>query len=359
MSPAKASGQPDFLEYPDEAFDYYRSERIARVVCEEKHMGSRAVIVLCRDEQAALNRFGIDGVGAVYTRTGRPMFESFELEKAVLSKLTSAAESGGLWRLLETGWVVLDCELMPWSAKAQRLIRGQYAAVGAAARAALDAEIKALRMAMRRLPEAEPLLTEVETRRKLIDRYVDAYRSYCWPVDGVDDLRIAPFHLLASESGVHVDRDHAWHLEQLSALAAARSDLLVATAHRLVNLDDEAAAAEATAWWCDLTERGGEGMVVKPRDFIAQGRRGTVQPAIKCRGREYLRIIYGPDYTEAGNLNRLRTRGLAKKRSLAYREFSLGIEGLERFARREPLRRVHECAFAVLALESEPVDPRL
>jgi protein phosphatase len=89
------------------------------------------------------------------------------------------------------------------------------------------------------------------------------------------------------------------------------------------------------------------------------GRRGVVQPAVKCRGREYLRIIYGPEYTDPGNLERLRKRGLGAKRSLALREFALGVEALERFVRGEPPRRVHECVFGVLALESEPVDPRL
>jgi protein phosphatase len=100
-------------------------------------------------------------------------------------------------------------------------------------------------------------------------------------------------------------------------------------------------------------------MVVKPYDFVARGKRGLVQPAVKCRGKEYLRIIYGPEYTAAENLERLKSRGLAAKRSLAIREFALGIEALERFVRKEPLRRVHECVFGVLALESEPVDPRL
>jgi protein phosphatase len=113
------------------------------------------------------------------------------------------------------------------------------------------------------------------------------------------------------------------------------------------------------AWWAELTARGGEGMVVKPLEFVARGRRGLVQPALKTRGREYLRIIYGPEYTEPANLERLRSRGLGRKRSLAIREFALGIEALERFVRGEPLRRVHECVFGVLALESEPVDPRL
>ena len=116
---------------------------------------------------------------------------------------------------------------------------------------------------------------------------------------------------------------------------------------------------DATRWWEDLTSRGGEGMVVKPLEFVVRGRRGLTQPAIKCRGPEYLRIIYGPEYLLPGNLDRLRNRSVSTKRSLALREFALGIEALERFVRQEPLRRVHECVFGVLALESEPVDPRL
>ena len=115
----------------------------------------------------------------------------------------------------------------------------------------------------------------------------------------------------------------------------------------------------ASQWWERLTGAGGEGMVVKPLDFIARGPKGLVQPALKCRGREYLRIIYGPEYTADDQLPRLRSRGLSGKRSLALREFAFGLESLERFVKRQPLRRVHECVFGVLALESEPVDPRL
>jgi protein phosphatase len=148
-------------------------------------------------------------------------------------------------------------------------------------------------------------------------------------------------------------------MQTLAQLAAADCGLLVATPHRMVDLTDLESEADATRWWEGLTERGGEGMVVKPVPFVARGRRGLVQPGVKVRGREYLRIIYGPEYTQPANLERLRQRGLSVKRSLALREFALGIEGLERFVRREPLRRVHECVFGVLALESEPVDPRL
>ena len=126
-----------------------------------------------------------------------------------------------------------------------------------------------------------------------------------------------------------------------------------------MDLADAGEAARAVRWWEELTGKGGEGMVVKPFDFVARDRRGLLQPAVKCRGREYLRLIYGPDYTAEENLSRLRSRGLGHKRSLALGEFALGVEGLERFVRKEPLRRVHECVFGVLALESEPVDPRL
>jgi protein phosphatase len=139
----------------------------------------------------------------------------------------------------------------------------------------------------------------------------------------------------------------------------AADGVLFQTPYRLIDVTDPASEAEGIAWWEEMTAKGGEGMVVKPLDFVAKGRRGIVQPAIKCRGREYLRIIYGPEYTVPENIERLRSRRWAAKRSLALREFALGIEGLERFVRREPLRRVHECVFGVLALESEPVDPRL
>ena len=100
-------------------------------------------------------------------------------------------------------------------------------------------------------------------------------------------------------------------------------------------------------------------MVVKPSSNLTRGRKGLVQPGLKVHGPEYLRITYGPDYTEPENMSRLRRRNLGHKRSLALREYALGLEALDRVARGEPLWRVHECVFGVLALESEPIDPRL
>jgi protein phosphatase len=148
-------------------------------------------------------------------------------------------------------------------------------------------------------------------------------------------------------------------MERADQLVAADPDWFKRTDRRGVDVTDADSQAAGAAWWLKLTAAGGEGMVVKPASFVARGRRGLVQPGIKCRGREYLRIIYGPEYAEPGQIDRLRSRSLGRKRSLAIREFGLGIEALERFVRREPLYRVHECVFGVLALESEPVDPRL
>ncbi len=361
MSPSETSKRPDLLEHPEEAFAYYRKEGVAEVVCEEKHMGSRAIVVVCRNEDAARARFGVvgQGGGIVYTRTGRRFFEDKGLEDALLARVAYAFDLSGLWDELETDWAILDCELMPWSAKARDLLRQQYAAVGAAARAALPGAVASLEAATERGIETAALLERYRERAALAARYVDAYRRYCWPVSSLDDFKLAPFHLLATEGAVHTDRDHIWHMETLARVCRADPSLLLATPYLVVDVTDAASQERGIAWWEELTGRGGEGMVVKPRDFIARGRRGLTQPAVKCRGRDYLRIIYGPEYTTPANLERLRARGLGAKRSLALREFALGVEGLERFVRREPLRRVHECAFGVLALESEPVDPRL
>jgi protein phosphatase len=361
MSPSETSKLPDLLEHPQEAFAYYRHEGIPRVVCEQKHMGSRAVVVVCRDESVSGSRFGViePSLGVVYTRTGRRFFTDSSLERAFLERVRQAVTASGLWEELKSDWLCLDCELMPWSAKAQELLRLQYAPVGTAGIHALAAAQEAFAGARGRVPELEELTQRTGARVHSLIKYRDAYRQYCWPVNSIQDLKLAPFHLLASEGVVHTSRQHTWHMEILSRLCAADDGLLLATPFREVDVNDPASCESATQWWVELKSAGNEGMVVKPLDFISKGRRGIAQPAIKCRGPEYLRIIYGPEYLLPANLERLRARGVGAKRSLAGREFALGIEALERFVRREPLRRTHECVFGVLALESEPVDPRL
>jgi protein phosphatase len=276
----------------------------------------------------------------------------------------SALTAANFWTELDTKWVCLDSELMPWSAKAQELLKSQYAAVGAAGQASLPRAVASLmdtagRLTGEQRTNLEQVLKACQRRQEHIGNFVAAYRQYCWSVASLADLKLAPFHLLATEGRVHTDKNHVWHMDTLAKVCREAPDLLLATAYKVVDVTDPAKVEEGVSWWTELTGRGGEGMVVKPLDFILRGRRGLAQPAVKCRGREYLRIIYGPDYTAEENISRLRSRGLGHKRSLALGEFALGIEGLERFVRQEPLRRVHECVFGVLALESEPVDPRL
>jgi polynucleotide kinase-phosphatase len=366
MSPCETSTKEGLLEHPAEAFAYFRSQGVQQVVCEQKHMGSRAVVVICQDEGAARERFGIaEGeIGIVYTRTGRRFFNDANLERRFLDRLRDALTGTGFWDEFSTSWACIDCELMPWSAKAQELLRSQYAAVGAAGNASLPAVVSSLERMSERVngeaaEKARESLTKFRGLRTSVERFVAAYRQYCWSVASLDDLKLAPFHLLATEGQIHTHQNHVWHMETLAKICRHDPKLLLATDFKVIDVAVPASEQEGTAWWEELTGRGGEGMVVKPLEFVASGKKGLVQPAVKCRGPEYLRIIYGPDYTADEHLPRLRNRGLGGKRSLALREFALGIEALERFVRKEPLRRVHECVFGVLALESEPVDPRL
>ncbi|SFS91258.1 polynucleotide kinase-phosphatase [Brevundimonas viscosa] len=360
MSPSETSTVDGWLERPEEAFAHFRERGVAQVVCEEKHMGSRAVIALCRDASVARERFGVAGEesGAIWTRTGRSFFNVPAMTEGLLARLRARVDETGLWDELATDWLLLDAEIMPWSAKAGSLIESQYAPVATSSAEGFRTAREALARAMGRNLDVSALNARFEDRAKRADRYATAWAPYVWPVSGIDDLKVAPFHLLASEGRVWFDQDHVWHMTLADRLAEGEG-VVTRTQWRVVDLADEAACAEAVGWWETLTASGGEGMVVKPRDFVSRGKKGLIQPALKVRGGEYLRIIYGPEYDAPDNLVRLRERGLGGKRNLALREFALGHEALKRFVAREPLRRVHECVFAVLALESEPIDPRL
>ncbi|WP_134730140.1 polynucleotide kinase-phosphatase [Amycolatopsis nivea] len=360
MSPVATATADGLLEHPSQAFDYFRAEGVDSVVCEEKHMGSRAVALVCRSLDAARARFGApgDALGAVWTRTGRHFFPETLTAQAV-DRIRAAADKAGLFDELGSDWLLLDGELLPWSVKAEQLLRDQYAAVGAAARSALPAAVSALAAADASGLDVSGLLERTRSRATNADAFAESYRRYCWPTDGLDGVRFAPFQVLASAGQAHHKRPHDWHLALADRLVESSGGFLAPTGRLPVNTTDPASVAAAVDWWTELTANGGEGMVVKPAANLVRGSRGLVQPGLKVRGREYLRIIYGPDYTEERHLTRLRQRGLGHKRSLALREYGLGLEALDRLARDEPMWRVHECVFAVLALESEPVDPRL
>ena len=357
MPPVPASTWPGLLEHPSDALGEYRREGVPQVICEEKHMGSRAVAIVCRTPAAAMEWFGSRDLGIVYTRTGRRFFTDAGLEEALLTRLNRALAETGLWGELGD-WAALDCEIMPWSLKAEDLVRAQYAAVSAAALAGLGAAAQACDEALRHGADVAGLADRTRERLAAAEAFAAAYRPYVWPVSSLDDVRLAPFQVLGGSAGTCLARDHTWHMQAAERLAVA-DPVIVPTRHIVADLEQPGAEAAVTAWWEEITGCGGEGMVAKPLTPVTRGRRGIAQPGVKCRGPEYLRIIYGPEYALRANLDRLRERNLARKRSLAASEFALGVEALERFTRREPLFRVHECVFGVLALESEPVDPRL
>lgn len=361
MSPVESSSDGDYLEHPAQAFDYYRKHGVTDLVVETKHMGSRALALVCRDAETAARRFGVeDGhTGHVWSRSGRAFFDE-DQRRTVVAAISDGA-SRGLFDELRTDWLLLDMEIMPWNTKATDLIERQFAPTGRAAQMGGRLALHALsRFASRGVADVSALQERLSRRLENAGRFDAVWRGYCWDAPDLSALRIAPFHVLASEGRVHHDVRHDEHLRWIEMLAGSgMSGMLVGTPHLRVDLSDETTVAAAVDLWVRDTSSGAEGIVVKPHTFATRGERGLVQPALKVRGRDYLRIIYGPDYDLPENLARLRDRAIASKRGRAMKQFALGVEGLERLVRREPVRRVHECVFSTIALDSDPLDPRL
>lgn len=347
MSPVDSSPREGFLEHPDQAFDYFAAHGVDRVICQEKHMGSRAVVRVTRQ-----------GDGVIHSRTGRAFLPE-DQQSVVLQRIARAATAAGVWEDLGATWLLLDAEILPWTLKAEPMIRDQYAAVGAAATTALPAAVHVLDAAAHRGIDVGTLLDRTRSRTGNAARFVEAYRRYIQPVEGNLGLQIAPFQVVASDAGTYENRDHHWHLDLADRLVVADPELFRPTRRLDVDVADDGSRAAGSAWWDDLTSAGGEGMVVKPRANLTRGKKGLVQPGLKVRGREYLRIIYGADYTTPATLAGLKNRSLGQKRSMALREYALGLEGARRAAAGDPIWRIHQCVFGVLAMESEPVDPRL
>lgn len=356
MSPTPlTSSQPGYLEHPKEAIDYYRNHGIHTMIAEKKHMGSRAVLLLFKDVESAKKAVGSETLGVIYTRTGRRFFDKITEAEIVLN-LNEELVNKGYFEKYQTDYVLLDAEIMPWNLKAKELISGQYAHVAENAildRAKLKEKLEAV------AGDNEDLdrwLEEVIGKVNNAKTFKDVFQKYCWDTDGAKAIQIAPFHVLAHSNETFFDKSHTWHMD-MNKEFAVDSSFFVSTKFKVIS--DAASEQEVITWWEEMTAEGHEGIVIKPEFFIATQNGKLVQPAIKVRGRKYLHIIYGMDYLAPANLEQLKKRNTGKKQKLALKEFALGIEGIQRFVDRESIERVHECVLATLALESDPVDPRL
>ena len=360
MSPPETSSTLGYLEHPHEVFDYFRSVGVEKLICEEKHMGSRVIVIVGKDEEAIARRFQIagEGCGKCYTRSGRNYFTDSALEAEFILHINSVLLEADFWERFNTDWAAFDCEMLPWSYKAGRLLKEQYATVASAASQTLAGAKEAIISGIKRGLALEELQKKIEKKSTAFEKYTRTYRYYSWNVEHIADLRLAPFHLLATEGKTYFDKNHLWHIKTLAALATP-DNIIRKTNYVEVNLTNAESIQNAVNWWEKICAGGSEGMVAKPLDFIARGAGHILQPAIKCRSKEYLRLVYGAEYSFENNIVRLKDRNVKKKRSLAVKEFILGLEALKRFTNHETLARVHEAVFGVLALESEEIDPRL
>ncbi|MCK1992094.1 polynucleotide kinase-phosphatase [Peribacillus muralis] len=356
MSPTPSPSSADnYLEHPREAIDYYRSNGIQTMIAEKKHMGSRAILFLFRDKEASKKYTGIESLGVIHTRTGRRFFDVKTEEQLVL-RINQDLRESGYFEKYETDYVLLDAEIMPWNLKAKELISSQYAHV--AENAILDRTMlkEKIEKAVPEHADLKGWLEEYELKLENARTFQQVFQKYCWDIEDMDSIQIAPFHVLAHSGQAFFDKPHTWHMEKNQEFAKC-SSLFVETEYKVIT--DEASEEEVIKWWEDITSEGHEGIVIKPEFFIARNKGKLLQPAIKVRGRKYLNIIYGMDYLLPKNLERLKNRNTGKKQKLALREFSLGIEGIQRYVKGESIERVHECVLGTLAMESDPVDPRL
>ena len=354
MSPTpQTSALKDYLEHPAEAFDYYKKNGVTQMVAEKKHMGSRAVIFIAKDKNITKQLLNHDALGVITTRTGRAFFEP-ELQLEVLAAIHKELLAKNYFEQYETDYVLMDAEILPWNLKAHHLIDTQYANVSE--QALMDRQQLLNKLQATSNINVSNWINEYSDKLKNAARFDAVYKNYCWPTNNVKGIQIAPFHILAHSETTHFDKPHTWHME-MNASLAENSSLFLATEYRLI--ESEQQEQEVINWWKEMTEHGHEGIVIKPLNFIEERKNKLLQPAIKVRGREYLRIIYGMDYTDKAQLQQLKKRNPSRKMRNALLEFKLGMEGIKRFVQLESSARVHECVLATLALESETIDPRL
>lgn len=360
MSPPDWSARSDWLERPEEAFAFYQVQKLEEVLIEEKHWGVRCLMVVCRQPEVACERFGLASPswGRLYSRLGRPLVAAEEVEQATLRQLSAGLERAGLFELLGSNWVLLDGELVRWERRRELFGGASLSHTLHAGLTGMGRGLELLAQASARGVAVGGVERALWARRQALEA-LERVMGGQFPEGQEEQVQVAPFHLLASEGVTHVDKGHVWHLEQVEKLWRAVPELCRPTRWWRVRLDDAQALAEVTAWWESISACGEGGMVVKPLAFLPEGERGPMQPALKVRGREALRLVCGVEYTLSATLERLKQRPVGARRGQTLREQALSVEAMNRFVAREPLSRVHEVVSALLALKGESLDPHL
>lgn len=355
------SEQEGFLEHPSDIFAYYKKVGVQSVICEQKHMGGRVTLLVCKQTQVAKKRFALpDGQRSSCLYRVKPDASAYEFlqwehelrSKGLFKHLESVIDASGIWESIEANWLLLDCELMPWAISNEPIqgVTELYTGLAAVGLESLEITIETLKGLSKTNDIAHTLVSSLSEDHNNLLSYRDVYRNYCKPVSKLEDIQVAPFHILASDKGLYTHASHEWHLKIAEILSEKDPlDVIQKTEHIYVDLSSEKEQEEAIEWWTELTHAGVEGMVIKPLHFTEFNNDALVQPAIKCRGKDYIRMVYGPNYLN--HLDALRQRVTTTKERLAFFEFALGTEGLKRLIDQKPTSQVLECFIATLALE--------
>ncbi|MDF2606644.1 MAG: polynucleotide kinasephosphatase [Bacillales bacterium] len=338
-----------YLEHPSEAFDYYRSNGVSTMIVTKKKMGNRGVLFLFKDIESAVKYTGIESLGVIYTSNGSRFFEE-NVERILVSRIVGDLVENNYFKMYETDFVLIDVEIMPWNLKAKEQI-SLYSNISD--NAMLDRTKLIEKMVSSKNPQLHELLDEYSLKLENVKKFKGVFQTYCLKEFDMKEIQIELLNIIAHSSETFFDKPQSWHIEMGRELASY-SNLFLETEFKLVN--DVESETEVIKWWEDISCSGYEGIVIKPNDDSVEK---LLQPAIKVRGRDFLRIIYGMDYLLPDNLKRLKKRNTRKKQKQAINEFSLGVEGVRRFVAGESLERVHECVLGVLAQQADQVDPRL
>jgi protein phosphatase len=365
VSPVDGGSLPGTLEHPVEAFRYYRRHGVSHVVCQEKRLGTRVVVVLCRNESVARTVFGTvdERAGIVYSRTGRNVFTDRKTEESWIQRWRGAAEeaklfdSYGPFIVFEAQFEHLGLRVAHGALRPKpHLELPMPAAVVTHDELAFDATLDAISRAKTRGIEVGPLAARIGDRRQRLARHAQTLEQAAQSSSNTPELRIEPLHVLATDETSWFDRPHSEHAALFQRLRQSDEGLFASTSAFEVRLDEAGAEERGFAFWEEWTARGKNenlGLIIKPVVFQRNTRPGFVLPALECHNDAALRVLFGPEYDVDVNLERLRRRSLAMLRFRALNQFMLGMESIARFVEREPLSRIHACACVSLALDGQ------